>query len=145
MLITVTQNESHDFIIATTSYESRFHCELLPVLGQVELLADGVQGRSHFRQRPRGRILALVTDPLTTSEDKREQEKGSSNTPKDVGKPDNWNAPACFSLCYFCLTHLNAKLDITNLHSQLSSPHCPLDFHICFPQLLAALLDPNDH
>ena len=145
MLITVTQDESHDFIIATTSYESRFHCELLPVLGQVELLADGVQGRSHFRQGPRGRILALMADPLITSEDNQDPEKGSLMTPKDVDKPDNWNAPACFSLCYFCLTHLNAKLDIINLHSQLISPHCPLDFHICFPQLLAALLDPNNH
>merc|ERR1719209_595569 len=81
MLITVPQDESDGLIIANIN-ESRFHCELLPVLGQVELFTDSVQGRSHFRKGPGGGILTLVPDP------------------------DNWNAPACFSLCYFCLTHL---------------------------------------
>ena len=49
--------------ITKLSYESRFHCELLSVLCEIELFADCVQGSCHFRQGTRSRILALMADP----------------------------------------------------------------------------------
>ena len=36
----------------------------MPVLGEVELLADCVQGRRNLRKSSRGRILTLMPYPL---------------------------------------------------------------------------------
>ena len=50
--------------LAAASNKSRLHGELVPVLGEIELLADCVQGRRHLRKSSGGRILTLMPYPL---------------------------------------------------------------------------------
>ena len=114
--------------ITKGSYESGFHRELLSVFCEIELLADGVQGRRHLRKGTRSRILALMADPWI-----HEIRINSL-----VGKPpDNWNAPAWFSLCYFCLTHLNHGLK--NYPFQMMNSHDPTSLSAGFPYLFPTI------
>merc|ERR1719462_635456 len=46
--------------LAAASNKSRLHGELVPVLGEIELLADCVQGRRHLRKSSGGRTLTYL-------------------------------------------------------------------------------------
>merc|ERR1719462_49910 len=49
--------------LAAASNKSRLHGELVPVLGEIKLLADCVQGRRHLRKSSGGRVLTLMPYP----------------------------------------------------------------------------------
>ena len=50
--------------LAAASNKSRLHGELVPVLGEIELLADCVQGRRHLRKSSGDMVLTLMPYPL---------------------------------------------------------------------------------
>lgn len=121
--------------ITKLSYESWLHCELLSVLCKIELLADGVQGRRHLWKGTRGRILALMADPW-----KREIriEKVWLANHLTIGMLQLDSASATSVWLTWIVT-----TSIIVFRWLMIQPRCPLDFHICFPQSLAAPLDPE--